>query len=394
MKIFIIGEYYPPLRKWLKEGGHPEGVPAVYNFYTYLAKHPRHQFHARIYTQDIRKVWTFENGSTLELVRLRIPIYLFWKFCVYCLWCLAGGKAIRKYQPDVIYAQGSFVSIGARWGKKLGIPSVGRIFGTILTDLVKRKKYFQLYTRNILEVIGIKYPCDLVISTKDGTAYDEVARYFNPKSDVTLMYNGMEQSIRNQLLSYPAVRELSSLQPIYLASISRLFPYKRHHISIDLCKRLRADGLDVRLTIVGSGPELASLKKRAEPIKEYITFIPEMSQYDMLDWLKGQDICTFFYAGGSLGNVLWECALAGKLVVSVDNGKTAEVIRHLENGIIHADNAQVIDETARSIKDLINVEDLQLAENLRKEVKAIIPEWEVRFEKELQLMEDTFLKGQ
>ena len=81
-------------------------------------------------------------------------------------------------------------------------------------------------------------------------------------------------------------------------------------------------------------------------------------------------------------------------MVSVDNGKTAEVIRHLENGIIHADNAQVIDETARSIKDLINVEDLQLAENLRKEVKAIIPEWEVRFEKELQLMEDTFLKGQ
>ena len=390
MKIFVIGEYYPPLRKWFAEGGAPEGVPAVYNFYTFLSKHPEHQFHARIYTQDLERKWTLENGSSIELIRLNIPIYLLWKFCVYCIWWFKGGKHIRTYKPDIIYAQGSFVSIGARWGKRLGLPSVGRIFGTILTDLVKRRKYFQLYTRNILEVIGIKKPCDLVICTKDGTAYDEVARFFNPEIKVTLLYNGMEKKVRDQVLSYPVTKELSSNQPIYIASIARLFYYKRHHLSIDLCKQLRAKGLDVRLTIVGSGPELANLKNEAQPIAEFVHFLPEMSQYEMLDWLKTQDVCTFYYAGGSLGNVLWECAMAGKLILTVDNGKTSDVIRHKENGILHLDNEELVEETVKSIEEYLDQDIEPITNRLRADIKAIIPEWEIRFEKEMKLIEERF----
>lgn len=394
MKLFFIGEYYAPLKDWFAHDGKPKGVPAVYNLYQYLGNHPKHKIHARIYTYDLNRKIELPNGSTITLVQVKVPIYLLWKLCVYIIWVLKGGKYIKKQSPDIIYAQGSFVSIAAYWGRKLSIPSVGRIYGTILTQLVKKRDYFNLYTRNILEIIGIKNPCDLMICTQDGTAYDEVGKFFKSDFEVELLYNGMESKIRKQLLGYQNVSSYGNDSTIKIASIARLFPYKRHELSILLCKSLKEKNIPTQLSIIGSGSEEKSLKALVVKLNllNEVTFIPELSQVEMLDWLPSQDICTLFYAGGSLGNVMWECALAGRLIITVDNGRTSSVIHNDKNGIIFPDDERLVERCSKSIEKYLTKDISDLTYQLREDIAKIIPEWGIRFDREMDLIEKRLLR--
>lgn len=66
-----------------------------------------------------------------------------------------------------------------------------------------------------------------------------------------------------------------------LLSISRIAPKKRHDLMIDALARLRKSGIDARLDIAGSGPEVlvSSLKEhaRASGVSDFVRFIGEVS---------------------------------------------------------------------------------------------------------------------
>ena len=90
----------------------------------------------------------------------------------------------------------------------------------------------------------------------------------------------------------------------------------------------------------------------------------------------------FFYEGGSLGNTLWESALAGRLIITIGTGETGEIIKDGKNGLILPDNYSFTKDMAIRINQLIGKDILNITSQGRKTAEHLIKPWEERFDQE------------
>jgi len=392
-KILLIGELYKTLIPWFLESKVPQGVPGVYNLYKYLGSTEKYSFYSIVFNPKINFKRKFDNDSTLELKKFSFPFYYLWKFLVFFKLIFWGNKKLKEESFDLIYGLSTFSTIAAYLGKKHKIPSVGRIYGTILTKDVKNRNYLKLYTRFFFDILAIKYPADHVIATLDGTAYDKVFKHFNTKKEVTLYFNGMEEGLRSTLLAQEATSKLSSTDKIRLCYIARLETYKRFELGIGLVEYLVREKAmkNVELTILGNGSQEQSLKSLVahKQLEDYVRFVPEMPHENLSGFIQEQDVALFFYEGGSLGNILWECAMAGKLIVTVDNGDTGTLFIDGENCVMAPDNDKLPEVIGDKLSALVDKDISQITQNGRKTVEQKIGTWKDRFEKEFDALFDS-----
>lgn len=387
-KILLIGELYKPLIPWFLESKVPQGVPGVYNLYKYLGDSEEYTFYSIVYNPKINFKREFENGSVLELKKFAFPTYYLWKLFVFFKLIFWGNKKLKNESFDLVYGLSTFSTIAAYLGRKHKIPSVGRIYGTILTKDVKNRNYFKLYTRFFFDVLAIKYPADHVISTLDGTAYDRVFAHFNKKKKVQLYYNGMEEGLRSSLLAQKNTAILSSKKTIHLCYIARLETYKRIELGIGLVEYLvnTKQVKNIKLSILGNGSQEKQLQAlvRNKKLGDYTEFIAEMPHENLASFIEKQDAALFLYEGGSLGNILWECALAGKLILTVDNGDTAKLFKDGENCLMAKDDQHLIDELGEKLVQLIDKDISGITLSGRQTVEEKVGTWNERFDREFQ----------
>jgi len=151
-KILLLGEFYRPLIPWFLQDEPPRGVPAVYNLYQFLGNHPEYQFHSIIYNPEINKIKTFPNGSVIELKKFAFPNYYVWKLLVFMKLLFSSNKFLKNNSYDLVYGLSTFSIIAGLIGKWNNVPSVGRIYGTILTKPLKERNYVKIYTRLLFDV--------------------------------------------------------------------------------------------------------------------------------------------------------------------------------------------------------------------------------------------------
>ncbi|MEO1409574.1 MAG: glycosyltransferase [Bacteroidota bacterium] len=390
MNFFIISELYPPLTPWLYEDRVPKGMPAVYNLFQHLGHSEEHQFYSIIVNREQNRTLHFPNGSRIELIRFRFPFYYAWKLLVFFYLFLVGARVLRREKFDVVYGLSTFSTVASILGKRFGVFSVSRIYGTILTDPVKKRQYFKLYTRYLFDILAIRYASDLLLCTQDGTQFDRVVHFFDSRKRVDFLYNGMERQLKRRLLQIPLVERLPDDAELRICYIARLFPYKRQWLGIALVEELvRRHGLRVRLNILGTGPEEAGLRKMVadKGLMDCVYFIPEMPQDQLPDFVARHHLSLFFYIGGSLGNTMWENALAGRLICTIDNGGTAEVFEDQVNALIAADEADFPVVMAQKIAAWVGKDVSAITGAGRDLVDGIILDWEKRFARELALIE-------
>ena len=387
-RILLIGELYRPLIPWFLEDKEPKGVPAVYNLYKYLSTSEKYCFHSIVYNREINATKLFPNGSKLILKKLSFPQYYIWKLMVFFKLIFVGSKLLKGDSFDLIYGLSTFSTIAAILGKWHGIPSVGRIYGTILTKDVEQKNYLKLFTRFFFDVLAIKIPANTVICTQDGTQYDKVSHFFNKKKKVNLLFNGMDEQLRKNLLSYPLVTKLPEQETIKLCYIARLEPYKRQELAIDIIDSLvhKFQIKNVELTIFGTGTREGFLKNRVsdKKLEEYIIFKSEVAHALIPQFIKTQQAAFFFYRGGSMGNILWECALAGRLIITVNNGATGEFFKDGVNCLIADDDESFVEDIAQKMVALIGKDITHLNESSRMMVSNAIKPWKQRFDLEFE----------
>ncbi len=382
-RIFLIGELYKPLVPWFLEDKEPQGVPAVYNLYKYLGQSKEYQFYSIIFNRRINRKKIFPNGSVMEFKKFYVPNYYLWKLLVFIRLFFFGNRKLKQEQFDLIYGLSTFATVAAVLGKWRRVTSVGRIYGTILTKDVKERNYFRLYTRFFFDILAIKLAADKVICTLDGTEYDRVFHFFNKKQKVKLFYNGMDVSLRNKLLSFENSKKLDA--PLRFCYIARLEYYKRQDIAIEIINKLvHQYKLDCQLTILGSGSKATDLR---DMIKKYqlekqVCFIEEMPHREIPGFLAEQQAAMFFYEGGSLGNILWESALAGRLIITVDNAGTGTIFKDGENCLIAPENEKFAEIMAAKIYAYLNRSIDPITSNSRKMVSELISDWPSRFDKE------------
>lgn len=388
MRFLILSDMFS-LESWLIDGDQPQIMPAVYEFYNYLGSTQDHSFEAIIFHPSVSKIIPFPNGSTIEIKALKIPFHYLRKFIsLYSIYQI-GKQKLQSEDFDVVYGMTIYANVAARLGRKTNTLSVSRLFGSLIYDIIQKKKYISLYTRFILQYFEAKSPSDIIICTEDGTEFDRALARINPGKKAHLLYNGINVELKKTLLEIPVSKiDLKTNKPIRFISFGRLTQWKRHDLSIRVIHQLINEfGIrNITLHILGNGEEkesLTSLVRNLE-LDEFIQFIDPVPHKKIPTVLKNHDIALFFYDASNLGNSLWEAALSGRALCVRATGKTNEVFTNGQNALVcDSEDPRII---ATHIFKYLQDHNKDMAKQGRLLVDQLLPSWPERIAHEMDII--------
>ncbi|HEY7023906.1 MAG TPA: glycosyltransferase [Candidatus Limnocylindrales bacterium] len=124
---------------------------------------------------------------------------------------------------------------------------------------------------------------------------------------------------------------LSTVDDGYLLVVARLLAYRRVDLAVDA-----ANATGRRLVIVGDGPERAALEKRAGPS---VTFEGYVQRARLVDLLRR---CSAYLVPGEedFGIAPVEAMAAGKPVVAINRGGTAETVVDGVSGVLFEEQTE------------------------------------------------------
>ena len=121
-----------------------------------------------------------------------------------------------------------------------------------------------------------------------------------------------------------------------LVTVARVHHAKGHDIMIRALARLRESGRDVRLRIVGAGPELDSLRSLAEQlrVKEQVEFLGSVSEDEVVALLSAADAFVLASRFEPLGVAYMEAMALGLPTIGTDAGGVGEIITPERDGLL------------------------------------------------------------
>ncbi len=385
MRFLILSDLFS-LDSWLIEDQEPDIMPAVYEFFKYLGRSEEHIFAAYIIHKSVTKTIRFENGSEIHISPLGVPQHYVRKFFSLFAMYKLGRRAIREEQFDVVYGLGVYSIVAGKLGRRFGLPSVSRLFGSLVHDVMSKGQYVKLYTRFILQYLEAKRPADIIICTEDGTEFDTALQQLNPTQTCHMLYNGMNPVLKEKLLALPAIESIDTQEPISCISIGRLTQWKRHDLAIRVIYYLRlTHNLDVSLTIVGKGEERSALVKLVGRLGlgDCVVFKDSIPHGEIVDELERHEIGLFLYDVSNLGNAFWEACLSGRLMVTRWSKKMSGVFAGDHGNIIDSDDPEII---AEQLAMLLKQDFSHIPYNSRQLIDKLFVPWELRFKEELDII--------
>ena len=249
-------------------------------------------------------------------------------------------RLLKQDTYDLLYGyevHGVLAQRGVRSGHPL--PLVARFQGTVMHPYLRRPRSL---LRKFEEVRALKTPADLYIMTDDGTRGDEVLQALNPASEgrVRFWRNGLEAlSALPQVAMEPSeARALLGLAPneFVLVTATRLARWKRVDRAVDAVAKLRDDGIQAKLLIVGDGEERINLERHAKALhlEDRVRFVGAVPQHEVQRYLSAADVFLSVNELSNVGNPLLEAMFAGRCVLTLDEGDTRDLIRDGETGVL------------------------------------------------------------
>jgi glycosyltransferase involved in cell wall biosynthesis len=222
--------------------------------------------------------------------------------------------------------------------RKHPLPMVARFQGTVMHPYLGQR---QSLLRKFEEVRALKTPADLYIMTDDGTRGDEVLGTLNPASEGNVRFwrNGLDVN-----LSVISANGVDAKRPelglaeddFVLVTATRLARWKRVDRAIDAVALLRDRGVKARLLIVGDGEERTNLERQAHDLAldERVTFVGAVPQPEVAGYLHAADVFMSVNELSNVGNPLLEAMVAGRCILTLDEGDTRDLIRDGETGVL------------------------------------------------------------
>lgn len=221
----------------------------------------------------------------------------------------------KQYDFKLVYGAGcNSVYVAAKVGQRVGIASIGRLFGTYLYPFLNNPVSLLL---RFDEVLAFKSKCTKFIITNDGTVGDEVAEHFGiPKERFHFWRNGVDRPL-DKIIYDDTIRVIS---------LARLESWKHVERIIEAFAEVAHENMV--LDIVGGGPEESNLRElvRLIEIEDMVTFHGEVSRERALELLSNSDIFMSTNDYSNISNSLMEAMSAGKGIVVLDSGATSSMI--------------------------------------------------------------------
>lgn len=299
---------------------------------------------------------------------------------------IKAQKLRSKQKIDIIYGyEIAGVPVARLLSKLWGVPIVARFQGTSFGVHWMKRRLWKLRAWD--HVLGLRIPVDLVIMTNDGTQGDRVLQSLGvDMRKVRFWMNGVDWDLFKSLPEKAeARRQLLINYGRVLITMSRLVHWKRVDRSIKALPEVVRAFPDTLLLILGDGPERERLERLAVElgVKEHIRFEGAVPHLEVPKYLAAGDIFLSFYDWSNVGNPLLEAMMAGKCIITLNNGDTGRFIRNGENGVLL--EYEDLPKLPEVIKELLANEKLRnyLGANARKFAEENFWSWEERINAEV-----------
>jgi len=321
---------------------------------------------------QIRKVGFFAN--------------ILWWFYFQIVAFAIAQRIRSRNRIDVVYGYEIYgVPVAKVLSKLWRVPMVSRFQGTSFGAAWRNRRLRCI--RAWTHLIGLRIPADLVIMTNDGTQGDEVLKRLGvDMARVRFWLNGVDWELFKGLPEKRKARETLGINADYvLLTVSRLVSWKRVDRSIRALPEVVKDYPDTLLVIVGDGPERGRLEQLAKNLggERNTRFEGAVPHSEIPKYLAAADIFLSFYDWSNVGNPLLEAMMAGKCIVTLNNGDTAQFIKNGDNGTLL--EYEELPKLPEVIRKLLADNELRerLGSNARKFAEENFWSWDERIEAEV-----------
>ena len=265
------------------------------------------------------------------------------------------------------------------------IPIVGRFQGSSLGEGWMKSRFWRLRTWQ--HVVGYRIPVDLSIMTNDGTRGDRILETLGVDMEhVRFWMNGVDwDTFATMPTQTEARRQLGIGSRQVLLTVSRLVSWKCVDRAISALPGVLQAHPDSVLIVVGDGPDRERLEGLAETlgVRDHIRFAGAVPHREIPTYLVAADIFLSFYDLSNVGNPLLEAMMAGKCIVTLNNGDTGRLIKKGETGVLL--EYEHLPKLPHVIKELLANNELRnrLGANARKFAEEHFWSWEERIEAEV-----------
>lgn len=213
---------------------------------------------------------------------------------------------------------------------KITLYSSERLFKStnIIGTLLRYLKYSLKY--------GIAYK-DVPLLCVSAFAADDYNRIFGLFKNNTYKFGYFSESIKHNIDELINNKKRNSI-----LWVGRLIPWKHPEYAIEIAKRLKKEGYNFNLNIIGIGPMEKQLKKLIDKyeLKDCVNMLGSMPPDDVRKYMEESEIYLFTSdRGEGWGVVLNEAMNSGcATVASYNAGATPYLIKDKKNGLIYYNN--------------------------------------------------------
>lgn len=123
-------------------------------------------------------------------------------------------------------------------------------------------------------------------------------------------------------------------EEVRLIFVGRLAPVKGLRVLFKVLEELRPELPQVRLTLVGDGPDRARLEQAAQGLGDMVTFTGYLSQAEVADALAQSDICVLPSFAEGVPVILMEAFASGLPVIATQVAGVGELVVDGESGFL------------------------------------------------------------
>lgn len=298
----------------------------------------------------------------------------------------------RRFPPKLTYGiMNTGVPVAYFLARRRRIPNFSRITGSAILHYLDSP--LRLWLARFDEYLAFKLPCSGLIITRDGsTSEEEIHDQLRiPSERIWLWRNGVDKDSFTLPSAPTSLRSSLGLEADarMVLSVSQLVDVKRIDLLIEAIPEVVAEDPRARFVIVGEGPEKGALQRRVRNlgVSSFVRFAGSVPREQIPAYYQAADVFAAFYPYANISNSLLEAMLSGNAVVTLDNGHTSDVIRHLENGFLvsRKDLGRIPAALLQILRDDALRE--RLGRAAREYARSTLQTWEERIQEEINRIE-------
>lgn len=284
---------------------------------------------------------------------------------------------MKQIDLDIIHVHGPVFAgnCGLHYAKKMHIPLVGSFHTKFYDDILQTTGMKLVAKMGARAVADFYSKCDEVWAVSEGTG--ETLREYGYKGKIVVMPNGTNKRVLDAS-RIPEVIAKYNIRPDIpvLLFVGQLSWKKNLKTTIEACGALKRDGVQFQLVIAGQGPDENAIKHlvKEQKISNNTIFTGHLTDMGSLDALYSiGDLFVFPSTYDNAPMVVREAAAQYTPSLTVTGSCSAEIINHMENGIITENTSESV---ALGIKSFIELPKAQKEEIGRKAYETIPIPWD------------------